>query len=197
MFHPFKKPEIGPKPDTKKPGPPEARYTKARARPKPKKPRPATSLIRWLFGISALFMIINMSENMSPHFFITYYSSMCGWSVRQFGRPKRLAKFCPRCNGFLAHMRPGKKRPSKEVWSMPFPLEAQIRHSSILLCKSLSLHVLAGTHTEYVVRSYCSMYSLLLSGWLVAWRYWWMSLSRLRTDQSSGVEEPSGFCFKY
>ena len=45
VFHPIKKPEIGPKPDTKKPGPPEARYTKARARPKPEKPRPATSLI--------------------------------------------------------------------------------------------------------------------------------------------------------
>ena len=136
-----------------------------------------------------------LSENVSPYFLITY-TSVCliGEAIRKARMP---CEVCPRCNGFLAHMRPGKKRPSKEVWSMPFPLEAQIRHSSILLCKSLSLHVLAGTHTEYVVRSYCSMYSLLLSGWLVAWRYWWMSLSRLRTDQSGGVEEPSGFCFKY
>ena len=137
-----------------------------------------------------------LSENESQYFFHYIYFAVCliGEAIRKAWTP---CEVCPRCNGFLAHMRPGKKRPSKEVWSMPFPLEAQIRHSSILLCKSLSLHVLAGTHTEYVVRSYCSMYSLLLSGWLVAWRYWWMSLSRLRTDQSSGVEEPSGFCFKY
>ena len=43
-FYTLEKPEKSPKPDTKKPGPLEARYIKARARPKPEKSRPGPSL---------------------------------------------------------------------------------------------------------------------------------------------------------
>ena len=136
-----------------------------------------------------------LSENVSPYFFHYIYFSVSDWWGDSEGL--NALRSLSSMQWFFGSHEAREKRPSKEVWSMPFPLEAQIRHSSILLCKSLSLHVLASTHTEYVVRSYCSMYSLLLSGWLVAWRYWWMSLSRLLTDQSGGVEEPSGFCFKY
>ena len=44
-FYTLEKPEKSSKPDKEKPGPPEARYIKARARPKPEKSRPGTSLI--------------------------------------------------------------------------------------------------------------------------------------------------------
>ena len=43
-FYTLEKPEKSSKPDKEKPGPPEARYIKARARPKPEKSRPGTSL---------------------------------------------------------------------------------------------------------------------------------------------------------
>ena len=44
-FYTLEKPEKSSKPDKEKPGPPEARYIKARARPKPEKSRPGTSLV--------------------------------------------------------------------------------------------------------------------------------------------------------
>ena len=45
------KPKKSLKPDTKKPGPPEAHYTKVRACPKPEKSRPATSLVNTQWAI--------------------------------------------------------------------------------------------------------------------------------------------------
>ena len=45
-FYTLEKPEKSSKPDTEKPGPPEARYIKARARPKPEKSRPDPSLLQ-------------------------------------------------------------------------------------------------------------------------------------------------------
>ena len=44
-FYTFEKPEKSSKPDTEKPGLPEARYIKARACPEPEKSRPGTLLV--------------------------------------------------------------------------------------------------------------------------------------------------------
>lgn len=117
---------------------------------------------------SIWYPAVDMMVN-SWHILLYITSSMCGWSVRQFGRPKRLAKFCPRCNGFLAHMRPGKKGRQKKCGRCPSPLRLRF-DTAVLLCKSLSLHV---------VLVLTQSYALVVIG-LAAWRCccccWWMSL---------------------
>ena len=62
-FYTLEKPEKSSKPDTEKPGPPEAQYIKARARPKPEKSRPGTSLAIAMLLIStnlAFFYLMNV-----------------------------------------------------------------------------------------------------------------------------------------
>ena len=56
-FCTLEKPEKSLKPDTKKPGPPEARYIKARARPKPEKSRPDPSLTFWQLFVYMFYAI--------------------------------------------------------------------------------------------------------------------------------------------
>ena len=114
-----------------------------------------------------------LSENESLYFFHYIYFAVCliGEAIQKARMP---CEVCPRCNGFLAHMRPGKKGRQKKCGRCPSPLRLRF-DTAVLLCKSLSLHV---------VLVLTQSYALVVIG-LAAWRCcWWMSLSRLRTDQS-------------
>ena len=62
-----------------------------------------------------------LSENESLYFFHYIYFAVCliGEAIQKARMP---CEVCPRCNGFLAHMRPGKKGHQKKCGRCPSPL---------------------------------------------------------------------------
>ena len=75
-FYTLEKPEKSLKPDKEKPGPPEARYIKARARPKPEKSRPGTSL---LYTYISTLMTTAVRGRLRPHSLLWPFYGL--WSI--------------------------------------------------------------------------------------------------------------------